>query len=171
MLGKLLPANLFATLRDDFQTLYAYSQAKTVAKLTNEEANRMHSALFAQTLQAAEDYGALEQKTYQAAHRVFGAFAMVAGTLLAAKIILPIITFKFCLGMGLAVGAFITGSDIFKMATNREGLSRTAVPNSTGCRDFLWNNYSEAALEQLTNGTLLGSMWRTIAPPVINPRQ
>ena len=119
----LIPSNLLATLQADFTTVA--NKIKTKTETTH--------------------------KVNCAALRLFATIAGCAAVcFLAVKVILPIVTFKFCLYLAMSVAAYVLAKDLFEMARNYE-------------QDFPRNSSQESI--DIT-GHLLNSTEETICAPL-----
>lgn len=163
-INTLMPSNFFPTIREDLTNLYAFSKTPKVTFPTNEQAAHISEQNLPGIILAAEQYNALEAKVYGAAYRVLGAAAMAVATLLAAKIILPILTFKFCLAVAITVGAFVAGRDIVEMARSRDELQgSTVLPGASNYKEFLVIT-EEQDRGYVIKNTLLSPFWKAVLP-------
>lgn len=141
-------------LKEDVCTLYNYFTGPSTPA---NQVDRPDQLLNESAVESEDPQTLLQKRAYGAAYRVFGGVFMVAGAILIAKVILPIITFKFCVTVAIAVAAYVVGHDVFVMAKKREELQ---LPEATSYQTYLLSLFSKGAIDEASYAELTrGTYW------------
>lgn len=171
-------SNMYSILKSDVNALYVYRDtakinppAINLEGLDDKQAilklyeSGMSQEEYFEKRDAYDQYKNIENRTYAAANRIFGATLITVGILLVAKIILPIITFKFCLAMAVSITTFLAGNDIFEMSKAKEamhGKNAVNLPHVKSSAEYILSKQPENVVNKMTEKTYLRSFWQAV---------